>query len=49
MGLLQLLSKLFGKSYLNKIMGTRTNVANPIQMDKSSTFRRCANSAYDDP
>ena len=49
MGLLQLLSKLFGKSYLNKIMGTRTNVAKPIRMDKSSPFKRYANSAYDDP
>ena len=49
MGLLQLLAKLFGKSYLSKIMGTRTNVAKPIQMDKSSPFKRYANSAYDDP
>jgi len=49
MGLLQLLAKLFGKSYLNKIMGTRTNVAKPIQMDKSSPFKRYSNSAYDDP
>ena len=49
MGLLQLLQRLFGKSYLNKIMGTRTNVAKPIQMDKSSPFKRYANSAYDDP
>ena len=49
MGLLQLLAKLFGKSYLNKIIGTRTNVVKPIKMDKSSPFRRYANSAYDDP
>ena len=49
MGLLQLLQRLFGKGYLNKIMGTRTNVAKPIQMDKSSPFKRYANSAYDDP
>ena len=49
MGLLQLLAKLFGKSYLNKIMGTRTNVAKPIQMDKSSPFKRYSDSAYDDP
>ena len=49
MGLLQLLQRLFGKGYLNKIMGTRTNVAKPIRMDKSSPFRRYANSAYDDP
>jgi hypothetical protein len=30
-------------------MGTRTNVAKPIRMDKSSPFKRYANSAYDDP
>ena len=49
MGLLELLTRLFGKGYLNKIMGTRTNVAKPIRMDKSSPFKRYANSAYDDP
>ena len=49
MGLLQLLAKLFGKSYLNKIMGTRTNVVKPIKMDKSSPFKRYSDSAYDDP
>ena len=49
MGLLQLLAKLFGKSYLNKIMGTRTNVAKPIRMDKDSPFRRYSDSAFDDP
>ena len=49
MGLLQLLQRLFGKSYLNKIMGTRTNVAKPIKMDKSSPFKRYSDSAYDDP
>lgn len=49
MGLLELLTRLFGKGYLNKIMGTRTNVAKPIRMDKSSPFKRYSNSAYDDP
>jgi hypothetical protein len=49
MGLLQLLKALFGQKYLNKIIGTRTNVVKPIKMDKSSPFRRYANSAYDDP
>ena len=39
MGLLELLAKLIGKGYLNKIMGTRTNVAKPIRMDKSSPFK----------
>ena len=49
MGLLQLLKSLFGQKYLNKIIGTRTNVAKPIQMDKSSPFRRYTDAAYDDP
>ena len=49
MGLLELLAKLFGKSYLNKIMGTRTNVAKPIRMDNNSPFRKYSDSAFDDP
>jgi len=47
--MLQLLAKLFGKSYLNKIMGTRTNVAKPIRMDNNSPFRKYSDSAFDDP
>ena len=49
MGLLQLLAKLFGKSYLNKIIGTRTNVAKPIQMDKESPFKLYSDDAFDNP
>jgi len=49
MGLLQLLKALFGQKYLNKIIGTRTNVVKPIKMDKSSPFRRYTDAAYDDP
>ena len=49
MGLLQLLAKLFGKSYLNKIMGTRTNVAKPIRMDNNSPFKEYSDAAFDDP
>jgi len=49
MGLLELLKALFGKGYLNKIIGTRTNVAKPIRMDKNSPFKRYSNSAFDDP
>jgi len=49
MGLLQLLKTLFGQKYLNKIIGTRTNVVKPIKMDKSSPFKRYSDSAYDDP
>ena len=49
MGLLQLLKQLFGKGYLNKIMGTRTNVAKPIQMDKESPFKLYSDDAFDNP
>ena len=48
MGLLQLLKSLFGKSYLNKIMGTRTNVAKPIRMDSNSPFRKYSDEAFVD-
>ena len=49
MGLLELLAKLFGKGYLNKIIGTRTNVAKPIRMDKDSPFKEYSDAAFDDP
>jgi hypothetical protein len=49
MKLLTLLQQLFGKRYVNKIIGTKTNVTKPIQMDKSSPFKRYSNSAFDDP
>jgi len=48
MGLLQLLKSLFGKSYLNKIMGTRTNVAKPIRMDSNSPFRKYSDEAFEE-
>ncbi len=47
--MLQLLKALFGKGYLNKIIGTRTIVAKPIKMDKDSPFRKYSDSAFDDP
>ena len=38
------------RGYLNKIMGTRTNVAKPIQDGiKAVLLKDTANSAYDDP
>ena len=49
MGLLQLLKTLFGKGYLNKIMGTRTNVAKPIRMDNNSPFKKYSDDAFNDP
>jgi len=48
MSLLQLLAKLFGKSYLSKIMGTRTNIAKPIRMDKNSPFKKYSDGAFVD-
>ena len=47
--MLQLLQRLFGKSYLNKIIGTRTNVAKPIKMDKDSPFKKYSDDAFNDP
>ena len=47
--MLQLLAKLFGKSYLNKIMGTRTNVAKPTRMDENSPFKKYSDDAFNDP
>ena len=47
--MLQLLQRLFGKSYLNKIMGTRTNVAKPTRMDENSPFKKYSDDAFNDP
>jgi len=47
--MLQLLKQLFGQKYLNKIIGTRTNVAKPIRMDENSPFKKYSDSAFDDP
>jgi len=47
--MLQLLKALFGKGYLNKIIGTRTNVAKPIKMDKDSPFKKYSDDAFNDP
>ena len=49
MGLLQLLKSLFGQKYLNKIIGTKTNVAKPTKMDKNSPFRKYSDDAFSDP
>ena len=46
MGLLQLLKSLFGQKYLNKIIGTKTNVAKPTKMDKNSPFRKYSDDAF---
>ena len=49
MKLIELLQALFGKSYLNKIIGTKTNIAKPIKLDKNSPFRLYSDSAFKDP
>jgi hypothetical protein len=49
MGLLELLKQLFGKNYLNKIIGTGTNVSKPIKLDKNSPFKLYSDKAFNDP
>ena len=46
MELIKLLQALFGKNYLNKIIGTGTNVSKPIKMDKNSPFKLYSDSAF---
>jgi len=49
MKLLELLRRMFGKDYLNSIIGTRTNISKPIKLDKNSPFKQYSDSAFDDP
>ena len=49
MKLLELLRQMFGKDYLNSIIGTRTNISKPIKLDKNSPFKAYSDSAFDDP
>jgi len=49
MGLLKLLQELFGKNYLNKVIGTGTNVSKPIKLDKNSPFKLYSDKAFNDP
>jgi len=49
MGLLKLLQLMFGKNYLNKIIGTRTNISKPIKLDKNSPFKLYSDKAFEDP
>jgi hypothetical protein len=46
--MLDLLIKLFGKAYVNKIIGTGTNVSKPIKLDKNSPFKLYSDSAFKD-
>ena len=47
--MLEILVKLFGRSYVNRMIGTRTNVAKPIKFDKNSPFKLYSDSAFDNP
>ena len=49
MELLKLLQLMFGKNYLNKIIGTRTNISKPIKLDKNSPFKLYSDKAFEDP
>ena len=47
--MLEILVKLFGRSYVNRMIGTKTNVAKPIKFDKNSPFKLYSDSAFDNP
>ena len=47
--MLKLLIRLFGKDYVNRAIGTRTNVSKPIQLDQNSPFKLYSDDAYDNP
>ena len=49
MELLKLLQLLFGKSYVNRTIGTGTNVTKSIKFDKNSPFKLYSDKAFDDP
>ena len=47
--MLKLLVELFGKKYVNNMIGTGTNVTKPIKLDKNSPFKLYSDSAFDNP
>ena len=47
--MLDLLVKLFGKAYVNRMIGTGTNIVKPIRLDKNSPFKLYSDSAFNDP
>ena len=47
--MLQLLIRLFGRDYVNRAIGTRTNVSKPIQLDQNSPFKLYSDDAYNNP
>ena len=47
--MLKLLTALFGKDYVNRMIGTGTNISKPIKFDKNSPFKLYSDSAFKDP
>ena len=47
--MLKLLVELFGKKYVNNMIGTGTNVSKPIKLDKNSPFKLYSDKAFNDP
>ena len=47
--MLKLIVKLFGKDFLNKVIGTRTNVVKPIKLDRASPYKLYKDEAFNDP
>ena len=47
--MLDILVKLFGREYVNRMIGTKTNVSKPIKFDKISPFKLYSDSAFEDP
>ena len=46
--MLEILVKLFGREYVNRMIGTRTNISKPIKFDKNSPFKLYSDSAFKD-
>ena len=46
--MLDILVKLFGREYVNRMIGTKTNVSKPIKFDKNSPFKLYSDSAFKD-
>ena len=46
--MLDILVKLFGRAYVNRMIGTGTNVSKPIKFDKNSPFKLYSDSAFKD-
>lgn len=47
--MLKLLTELFGKNYVQKMIGTRSNVTKPRKMDWASPYKVYSDEAFEDP